>query len=188
MERMTTSEYRKQFGSECKAPSVRNQIQGAQNKRNGALFEDMIVRACTLYQNNDIAFIEKTPEPMKVLKAVKNQPGRFIACFDKMAQPDFKGILKGGKAVEFDAKHTEKDRIQKSCVSSEQVKCLDAMMKMGATCFVVVSFGFEEFFRVPWGVWQNMKQIYGRQHLKPADIQQYKVSYDMKNQAVMFLD
>lgn len=187
MQRITTNEYKKMCAL-GKAPDVRNQIRGAQNKRNGDLFEEMIKKACDIYKSKAQAFIQKTPEPMKVLKPIPNQPGRFIACFQKKAQPDFKGVLKGGKAVEFDAKHTNKDRIEKSCISSEQADCLDAMMEMDAMCFVAVSFGFNEFFRVPWGVWKNMKQIYGRQYLKPEDIQQYKVPYDMKNGAVMFLN
>lgn len=174
MANMSVTEYRQLAGEPKK--NVRNQIQGAINKRNGALFEQLIEASCNQYLLKKIAKIEKTPEPVRQIGA-KQKNGVFFAVYEKKAQADYKGTLKGGRAVCFEAKHTEADRIKREAVSEEQEKCLDENMEMGAVCFVLVSFGFKSFFKVPWGVWKNMKQIYGRKHLKPEDIEQYKVKY-----------
>ena len=38
-------------------------------------------------------------------------------------------------------------------------------MKMGAMCFLVISLEFEEFYRVPWIVFREMKKIYGHKYM-----------------------
>ena len=176
MERMSAAEYRNILLPDTPGKKVQNQIKGARNKRNGKQFEDVIEASCVQYFLDKVAKIEKTPEPVKQL-GPKQKNGTFIACYEKKAQADYKGTLTGGRAVCFEAKHTECDRIQRSAVSEDQEGCLDDMMEMGAVCFVLVSFGFRSFFKVPWGVWKNMKQIYGRKYLKPEDIEQYRVEY-----------
>ena len=175
MSNMSITEYRALAGEPNK--KIRNQIQGARNKRNGQQFEDLIEAACEQYFLDKVAKIEKTPEPIKQVGPMQKN-GRFIAVYEKAAQVDYKGTLKkGGRTVCFDAKHTESDRIQQSAISSDQEDCLDGYMEMGAVCFVLVSFGFRDFFKVPWGVWKNMKKIYGHKYLKPEEIEQYRVEY-----------
>ena len=121
------------------------------------------------------AEITKTPEPMRPIKPLGQ--GKFIAHYEKMAQPDYKGTLAGGRAVVFEAKHTDSDRLQRSVISSEQEKQLDRHEKLGAECFVMVSFGFEQYFKIPWGVFRDMKARYGRKYITPQDVQEYKVAY-----------
>lgn len=41
----------------------------------------------------------------------------------------------------------------------------------------MVSVGLENFYRVPWEVWRDMKQIYGRKHMKLEDLESYRVQY-----------
>ena len=41
----------------------------------------------------------------------------------------------------------------------------------------MVSFGFREFFKVPWAIFRAMKEHYGRKYIKPEDVQEYKVKY-----------
>lgn len=174
MNRMSIEEYKQLAGAHDQA--VRNRIQGKVNRNNGDLFEALIEASCEYYLREGIAYIEKTPEPMKPISKADKR-GRFTAVFEKKAQADYKGSLKGGRAVAFEAKHTDADRILQNAVSDEQEKCLDSMMQMSAVCFVLVSFGFRDFYKVPWGVWKNMKQIYGRKYLKPEDIEQYRVKF-----------
>ena len=50
-------------------------------------------------------------------------------------------------------------------------------MALGAECFVMVSFGFERFFKIPWTVFRDMKEHYGRKYITPEDVQEYKVRY-----------
>lgn len=177
MERMSVSEYKDMMSDpKQKTKNVRNRIKGTVNRRNGKLFEGIIEAACEQYFIKDIAHIEKTPEPMRPITG-QSKDGSFKAVFEKKAQADFKGTLKGGRSVHFEAKHTDADRIEYSAVSDKQEENLDKTMQMDGVCFVLVSFGFQSFYKVPWGVWKNMKGIFGRKYLKPEDLEQYKVEY-----------
>ncbi len=125
----------------CKDPQ--RQLQGMRSKATGEHFENMITGACSFYYEKNLAHIEKTPEPMKVLMPMPRQSGKFIACFEKAAQPDYKGTLLGGKAIVFEAKHTDHDRIERGRVTQEQLDGLEKHHKLGALAFVFVSFGFK---------------------------------------------
>lgn len=127
-------------------------------------------------ESKGVAFVEKTPEPMKPLRKPDRQ-GRFLACYTKAGQPDFKGTLTGGRAVVFEAKHTDSDKIDQSRLTPEQVESLTLHHKLGAAAFIMVSVGLENFYRVPWEVWRDMKQIYGRKHMKLEDLEPYRVQY-----------
>lgn len=149
---------------------------GRRSRAAGEHWENMIEAACQHYRLKEIAEITKTPEPMKPLSR-PNSKGQFTACYTKQAQPDYKGTLKGGRAVVFEAKHTDSDRMQQSVISSEQEKQLDRHAALGAECFVMVSFGFQQFFKVPWEVFRDMKARYGRKYITPEDVQEYRVRY-----------
>jgi len=161
---MATSDYRKS-------------IKGAQNRARGQLFEQMVEDAAKYYEQKGISVIDKTPEPMKVLSVHDRKAGRFVCCFAKRAQPDYKGILMDSTMVLFDAKHTDKDKIRRNVVIPEQEKCFEKYMAMGAMCFIVVSIGFENFYRVPWIVFRDMKKIYGHQYMNSEELLPYKIRY-----------
>lgn len=151
----------------------RRQLIGARNKAAGATLESIVDAACEYYDEQGIAYIEKTPEPMQPVRNLGN--GKFIAYFKKKAQADYKGTLMGGQTIHFEAKHTEKDRIDQNVVIEEQSKALDKTEHMGGQCFVIVSFGFQRFFFVPWYVWKNMKQRFGRKYATPDDLKEWEV-------------
>lgn len=156
--------------------NVQRSQRGLQSRQAGAYFENMIEASLRWYEIKGVAEIEKTPEPMKPL-GKPNQRGQFLACFTKAAQPDFKGTLTGGRSVVFEAKQTMSDRIEYKAVSEEQHERLENHHQLGAAAFVLVSFGLQDFFRVPWPVWRDMKNIYGRKYLKPSELEQYRVQY-----------
>ena len=153
----------------------RNVLNGYRNKYNGKYFEDIITKACYHYLSQGVALILKTPEPMKPIKDLGQ--GKFVAHYEQHAQPDYKGIYMGGRTVIFEAKHTESDRLLQTAVTEAQTASFNWHEKFGADCFVLVSFGFREFFKVPWATFKAMKEIYGRKYIKPEDIQEYKISY-----------
>lgn len=150
-------------------------IRGRRNRAAGKLFEDVITAACHKYQSDGVALIIKTPEPMKPIRAV-NQ-GQFLACYEKKAQPDYKGVLMGGRTVIFEAKHTEADRIEQKAVTDGQYVSFEKHTQFGAICFVLVSFGFQKFYKIPWEVFRDMKGRYGRKYIKPEDIPEYRIYY-----------
>lgn len=149
---------------------------GKRSRAAGGFWEELLEDSCEYYSLMHKAEITKTPEPMKPI-GPKNQKGQFLACYTKQAQPDYKGTLAGGRAVVFEAKHTDSNRLQRSVVSEEQEKQLDRHMALGADCFVMVSFGFRQFFKIPWQVFRDMKDHYGRKYITPEDVQEYKVRY-----------
>ena len=142
----------------------------------GDHFENLIAASLRWYEDKGVACIEKTPEPMKPLRA-PNRQGQFLACYVKAGQPDFKGTLTGGRSVVFEAKHTDGDRIEYNRLTDEQVEKLSTHHKLGAAAFVLVSFGLQDFYRIPWEVWRDMKAIYGRKHIKQPELEPYRVQY-----------
>lgn len=153
---------------------IRAQITGKQARVAGNYFENMISASCEYYRDRGLAKIEKTPEPMKPLGA-KNRKGQFLACYTKQAQPDYGGTLKGGWSIYFEAKHTDDDRIEQRRLTQEQQDDLEAHHKLGALTFVLVSFGLCDFYRVPWPVWRDMAETYGRKYVKQVELIPYEV-------------
>lgn len=153
---------------------VNRQALGRRAKTVGNTFENIINGACLYYRERGAAIIEKTPEPMRPLKPY-GRPGQFIACFEKQAQPDYKGVLCDGTAIIFEAKHTDADRIQESVITETQRRNLDDFQKLGAKCFVMVSMKFQGFYRVPWRVFGNMKPEFGRKYMTKKDLEPYRL-------------
>jgi Penicillin-binding protein-related factor A, putative recombinase len=159
-----------------------NQLRGKINNAQGGIFEDNIKKACRLYRQQGRAEIDKTPEPFKVLEKLRD--GIFKGRFTAPAQPDFQGTLKGGMSIVFETKYTTADRIERSVLTQNQKETLEAHHTMGAAAFVV--FGIQQsFYCLPWICWRDMKQYYGRQYLKPDDLEKWRVKF---TGAVMFLD
>ena len=156
--------------------NVQRSQQGLQSRREGGEFEKIIADSLLWYELRGLACVEKTPEPMKPLSK-PNQRGQFLACYVKAGQPDFKGTITGGRSVVFEAKHTASDKIDYSRLTDEQVKKLSMHHELGAAAFVLVSFGLQDFYRIPWEVWRDMKAIYGRKHMKQPDCEPYWVQY-----------
>ena len=111
---------------------------------------------------------------MKPLGA-KNRKGQFLACYTKQAQPDYGGTLKGGRSIYFEAKHTDDERIEQRRLTQEQQDDLEAHHKLGAIAFVLVSVSLTDFYRVPWPVWRDMTEIYGRKYMTHAELSRYEV-------------
>lgn len=150
---------------------------GAKNRAQGDALEEAIAAACGFYRAVGLAAIDKTPEPMKVLKQLEE--GKFLCCFKKKAQPDFQGTLSSGRSVMFDAKSTRTGRIEQSVVTDKQWEYLDDHEKMNALCFVLVSFG-DVYAVVPWSDWKKMKELFGRKYITREDVTPYRVRYNTR--------
>lgn len=154
------------------AEAFRASYQGKRNRALGLKFEDIVKEACEHYRSMDLAYIEKTPEPMKIIGALDRKRGIFKAVFEKEAQPDFKGTMAGGRSVCFDAKHTETDRIKQDAVTKNQWDALNIHEAMGAWCFVIVCLE-NTYYRVPWEKWKTMKEDCGHKYMNAADLHPY---------------
>lgn len=165
---------------------IHRHLAGRRAHANGEQFERMIESAIRIYEENGNCAIDKSPEPLKVMRPYKEHPGWFVATFTKQAQPDFKGILEDATMVLFDAKHTDAAQIRRHVVSQEQERCFERYAAMGAMCFIVVSLGFENFFRVPWIVFRDMQTIFGHKYMNARELEPYRIPF--KRGVPLFLD
>lgn len=149
------------------------QLLGALSKAKGKQFETRLDATFAYYDKTGFAAVEKTPEPMKPIKSLGN--GRFVACFEKKAQPDYKGILKGGREIMFEAKFTSTGRMEQSRVLQGQADYMDKHQRLGARCFVIAGFSTGEVYCIPWPVWSDMKSKFGRKYVTEADLHEYRI-------------
>jgi recombination protein U len=157
---------------------------GAISLLQGQKFEDQIEIACELYRRAGIADIQKTPEPVKPLQAMGN--GRFLAVYTSKAQADFKGTLKGGRSVLFEAKTTATGKMEQARVTARQTEQMERGFQLGAEVFVMCMFIGSGAYRIPWAFWRDMKNQVGRKYVTPTDVSMYQVQVG-KNGALDFL-
>lgn len=146
---------------------------GRRSKAAGAAFEHAISAACQYYAEQEIAYIEKTPEPFHITG--KNSGGVVSGYYEKKGQPDYKGILCDGTGIMFEAKHTDTDRIRQNAVTDAQWESMNLYEKMRGKCFVMVSLGLRKFYRVPWDVWRNMKELYGKKYMTELELERFRL-------------
>jgi len=157
-----------------KGKAAKNVIQGMKNKAAGEHFENLIIEALRYYANEGTAIITKTPEPMRPIKSLGN--GKFVAHYVKKAQVDFSGTTHIGRAVRFEAKHTDTDRFTRDRLTEEQMEDLRRHYEMGAYCAVMICFGLDHVYRIPWIVWENMKVVFGRNYITEKDVKCFGVA------------
>ena len=151
----------------------------------GQQFEARLDESFAYYAQRGYAIIEKTPEPMRPTKSLGN--GKFIAFYVKQAQPDYKGTIKGGRTVMFEAKFTAADRMEQSRVLQTQQVYMERHQALGARCFVVAGFSSGYVYRIPWDIWSRMKERFGRKYVTEADLESYQVQTAW-NGTLMLLD
>ncbi len=157
----------------------------AQRRAKGLHFEQIIEAGCDYYRARDLADIEKTPEPMKPIENLGH--GKFLAVYAKAGQADFKGLLRGGRAINFEAKKTDGDRITAKYVTDTQARKLERTNRLGGIAFVLVCFGAIDVFRIPWPVWRDMKQKFGRKYILQTELEPFRVRYSGTG-ALLFLE
>lgn len=154
-------------------PDIRRQIIGRRSKESGDAFERWLSSSCEFYLQKGWAHIEKTPEPFHITG--KDGNGVVRGYYEKKGQPDYKGILRDGTGIMFEAKHTDSDRINQSVVTDTQWKSLDIYEKFGAHCYVMVSIGLVKFYRVPWDIWKRMKELFGHKFMTEQELEPYRL-------------
>lgn len=155
-------------------------INGYINRQRGANFEELINYSCVYYKNNNIAHIEKTPEPMRIIRPFNPERTLFVAAFSKSAQADYKGIMSDGRHVHFEAKSTASDRINQNVLSDKQADDLATTNKFGGVCFVLVAMNsYNQFFRVPWNIWRDMKTLFGHKYMSISELMPYEIKIQL---------
>lgn len=162
---------------------VNKSYRALQSMLSGRLLENQIDTACRQYAADGRAVIYKTPEGFRCIS--KKPTGRFIGQFIGRAQPDYQGTLKGGTSIVFEAKFTDKDRIEQSVLTKTQADMLSQHLESGAAVYVCCGI-MDRYYMVPYQIWRNMKVLFGRCYATQTDINKYQVKRTMA--AVLFLD
>ena len=100
--------------------------------------------------------------------------GRFVAIFEKQAQPDYKGTLAGGQAVVFEAKSTATDRITQDRVTEDQAERLTRCAELGGMAFGLWAFASGQVYKLPWSIWENMQEHFGVKYITEETAAPYR--------------
>ena len=159
----------------ARTPDPKRQQIGRENRAEGKEFERRIDEAFAYSRSRGSALIDKTPEPTKVIKRLEG--GKFIAVIDRKAQPDYKGTIKGGRSVMYEAKFTATDRLTADRVTDAQADYLTRAEALGARCYILAGFSSGNVYKIPWKEWKNMSAYFGRKYIteKDPELQQYKL-------------
>lgn len=150
-------------------------------KRNGENFERLIEMTCAYYSKMGVAYIQKTPEPMKPIKVINRSKRLFQAVYTMKAQPDFTGTLKNGKSVVFEAKHTDGTNMPFDRINDQQQEDLALHNHLGAMTFILISFNMKHFYAVPYSDWMQMKEKSGKKSVNQTDLVDYQISTEKGN-------
>lgn len=150
-----------------------NKYSGLKAKRNGSNFERLIEMSCAYYQQMGVAHIQKTPEPFRLLR---KQGSQAIGIYEKKAQPDFTGTLKGGKSIVFEAKHTNGTNMPFDRINDTQERDLAYHSHLGARASIIVSFSMKHFYMVPYADWKELKETIGKKSVNQSDLVDYQLS------------
>ena len=157
------------------AEQYKRSIAAARSRIAGETFEAQIEVSLHWHETHGLMRARKTPEPMKPIRPMNG--GQFVACYTKRAQVDFSGTMFGGRAVRFEAKQTDSGRFERGRLTDGQMDDLRENEALGALCFVILCFGYDHFYRVPWKFWDNMKQTFGRQYVTEEDVARFRLPY-----------
>ena len=115
----------------------------------GMEFERLINEANEVYRQKGIAVFTKIPTEFIPIRRNGQMVGAKVT---HKSVADYIGVFKG-IPVAIEAKSTNQKRISYNDVKPHQEKFLNDWVRTGGRAFVIVSFGLERFFLVPWDYW-----------------------------------
>ncbi len=118
----------------------------------GRALEELLENINAIYRQKGIAVIHKVPTAWL---PIRDRRGKITtAKVDKKASVDFLGVY-AGRAVAFDAKHTDGQRMRWDRLEEHQMAFLDAWAAAGGISFVLVGFGLQQLYAVSWDWWRR---------------------------------
>lgn len=171
------------LGYQAPDPAEMNKrsLSAYQSNQAGRLHEKMIEEGAKYYMGMKMARVTKMPEPFRV---VKKWNGRAEVQFIRRAEPDFVGCIDGGRLIAFEAKYTDKDRMEQGRLTETQAMALEEYDKLSAKVFVCAWIK-DKVYMIPWYVWKRMDMLYGRKYVTQDDLKPYQVK--MNQSCIFFL-
>lgn len=143
--------------------------------KSGSRFEALIERACERYRKDGMAIIYKNSEPLRP-SGKFGKGGAISAYYQKKSVPDFTGVLKGGRAIMFEAKHVSgKPSMPFSRLQEHQEQYLIDFGAMGAESYVLIGFDMTDFYMIPIDDYLSFKKYNGKKSLNKVEIEHYRV-------------
>lgn len=150
-------------------------INQQKRSKSGSRFEALIEKACERYRKDGMAIIYKNSEPLRP-SGKFGKGGAISAYYQKKSVPDFTGVLKGGQAIMFEAKHVSgKPSMPFSRLQEHQERYLIDFEAMGAQSYVLIGFDMTDFYMIPIDDYLNFKANNGKKSLNKNEIEDYRV-------------
>lgn len=149
--------------------NTRPSTRGRRNTRAGAFFEKQLRETFTTLEAWGLCALSKAPTPLKIIS--RADEGVFRARLIVSGQPDFYGVLRGGRAVVIEAKYTATAQMPASRLLEHQEAALRRHAELGALTLVAVSFGSMRIGLIPFAEWCAMKTILGRKYVTFEDLE-----------------
>lgn len=148
--------------------------------KSGSRFEALIEKACDRYRKEGLAIIYKNSEPLRP-SGKFGKGGAISAYYQKKSVPDFTGVVKGGQAIMFEAKHVSgKPSIPFSRLQEHQEQYLIDFEAMGAQSYVLIGFDMTHFYMIPIDDYLNFKANNGKKSLNKNEIEDYRIEKTTK--------
>lgn len=148
--------------------------------KSGSRFEALIEKACERYRKEGLAIIYKNSEPLRP-SGKFGKGGMISAYYKKKSVPDFTGVLKGGQAIMFEAKHVSgKPSMPFSRLQEHQERYLIDFEAMGAQSYVLIGFDMTDFYMIPIDDFLNFKANNGKKSLNKNEIEDYRIEKTTK--------
>ncbi|WP_315270256.1 Holliday junction resolvase RecU [Oribacterium sinus] len=116
----------------------------------GSLLEEEINHTIALYEEKNLALIQKIPTPITPIKLDQSHKQITLAYFDKKSTVDYMGIVQG-IPICFDAKECHKDSFPLQNLHAHQMDFMKRFMLQGGISFIILSFSKRgEKYYVPY--------------------------------------
>ncbi len=125
----------------------------------GSTLEELINRTNEVYDEKNLALIQKIPTPITPLKIDKDKRQITLAYFDQKSTVDYIGAVQG-IPVCFDAKESTSDTFALQNIHPHQVEFMTRFEKQGGVSFLVLYFSVrDELFYLPY---RDMMRFWNR--------------------------
>lgn len=105
----------------------------------GSTFEEFINRTNEIYEENNLALIQKIPTPITPIDMDPKTRHITLAYFDKKSTVDYVGVVQG-IPICFDAKECTKDTFPLQNIHAHQVDFMGKFEKQDGLAFILIFF------------------------------------------------
>ncbi|MCF0130594.1 MAG: Holliday junction resolvase RecU [Pseudobutyrivibrio sp.] len=157
----------------------------------GSTFEEFINQTNLIYEENNLALIQKIPTPITPIDIDHKTRHITLAYFDKKSTVDYIGVVQG-IPVCFDAKECVVDTFPLANIHEHQVNFMTQFEKQEGLAFILISFSkYDKYYYMTYQelmhFWNRM-QNGGRKSFRIEELNQDYFFTSKTNLLVPYLD